>query len=72
MMEVEVHPDQAMNENQEIYGPEGRDRRQASEQQRSKGTTGINRGTIWTRGALVQIAVRRTIMCQHAQLINRA
>ena len=26
---------------------------------------------IWTRGALVQIAVRRTIMYQHAQLINR-
>ena len=31
-----------------------------------------NQGTIWTRGALVQIAVRRTIMCQHAQVTNRA
>ena len=31
MLEVEVHPDQAMNENQEIQGPEGRDRRLASE-----------------------------------------
>ena len=31
MLEVEVHPDQAMNENQEIHGPEGRDRRLASE-----------------------------------------
>ena len=30
-LEVEVHPDQAMNENQEIHGPEGRDRRLASE-----------------------------------------
>ena len=39
---------------------------------RTKGTTGINRGTIWTRVGLVQIAVLRTIMCQHAQLINRA
>ena len=29
--EAEVHPDQAMNENQEIHGPEGRDRRLASE-----------------------------------------
>ena len=72
MLEVELHPDQAINENQEIHGPEGRDRRLASEQQRSKGTTGINRGTIWTRGALVQIAVRRTIMCQHVQFVNRA
>ena len=27
MLEVEVHPDQAMNENQEIHGPEGSDRR---------------------------------------------
>ena len=40
--------------------------------QRTKGTTGTNQGTIWTRDALVQIVVRRTIMCQHAQLINRA
>ena len=31
MLEVEVYPDQAMNENQEIHGPEGRDRRLASE-----------------------------------------
>ena len=31
MLEVEVHRDQAMNENQEIHGPEGRDRRLASE-----------------------------------------
>ena len=31
MLEVEVHPDQAMSENQEIHGPEGRDRRLASE-----------------------------------------
>ena len=31
MLEVEVHPDQATNENQEIHGPEGRDRRLASE-----------------------------------------
>ena len=31
MLEVEVHPDQAMNENQEIHGPEGRDRKLASE-----------------------------------------
>ena len=31
MLEVDVHPDQAMNENQEIHGPEGRDRRLASE-----------------------------------------
>ena len=31
MLEVEVHPDQAMKENQEIHGPEGRDRRLASE-----------------------------------------
>ena len=31
MLEVEVHPDKAMNENQEINGPEGRDRRLASE-----------------------------------------
>ena len=31
MLEVEVHPDQVMNENHEIHGPEGRDRRLASE-----------------------------------------
>ena len=31
MLQVEVYPDQAMNENQEIHGPEGRDRRLASE-----------------------------------------
>ena len=31
MIEVEVQPDQAMNENQEIHGPEGRDRRLTSE-----------------------------------------
>ena len=31
MLEVAVHTDQAMNENQEIHGPEGRDRRLASE-----------------------------------------
>ena len=31
MLAVEVHPDQAMNENQEIHGPEGRVRRLASE-----------------------------------------
>ena len=31
MLEVEVHPDQAMNENQEIHRTEGRDRRLASE-----------------------------------------
>ena len=30
MLEVEVHPDQAMNENQEIHGPEWRDRKLAS------------------------------------------
>ena len=31
MLEVEVHTDQVMNENQEIHGPEGRDKRLASE-----------------------------------------
>ena len=31
MLEVEVHPDQAMNENQKIYGQEGKDRRLAIE-----------------------------------------
>ena len=36
--------------------------------QQTKGTTGTNRGMIWTRDALVPIAVQRTIMCQHAQL----
>ena len=40
--------------------------------QQTKVTTDTNQGTIWTRDALVQIAVRRTIMCQHAQPINRA
>ena len=40
--------------------------------QQTKETTGTNQGTIWTRDALVQIAVRRTIMCRHAQPTNRA
>ena len=31
MLEVEIHTDQAMNENQEVHGPEGRGRRLASE-----------------------------------------
>ena len=31
-----------------------------------------NQGMIWTRDALEQIEVQRTIMCQHAQLTNRA
>ena len=32
MLEVEVHPEQAMDENQELHGPEGRgNRRLASE-----------------------------------------
>ena len=31
MLEVEVHTDQAMNENQDVHGPEGRDRRLVSE-----------------------------------------
>ena len=31
MLEVKVHTDQATNENQETHGPEGRDRRLASE-----------------------------------------
>ena len=35
-------------------------------------TIGTNQGTIWTRDALVQIAVRLTIMCQHDQPKNRA
>ena len=38
--------------------------------QQTKGTIGTNRGIIWTRDALVPIAVQRTIMCQHAQLTN--
>ena len=40
--------------------------------QQTKVTTGTNQGTKWTRSALVQIAVRRTIMCQHAEPTNRA
>ena len=40
--------------------------------QQTKGTFGTNRGMIWTRDALVPIAVQRTIMCQHAQLTNKA
>ena len=31
MLEVEVHTDRAMNENQDAHGPEGRDRRLASD-----------------------------------------
>ena len=31
MLEMEVYTDQAMNENQEVHGPEGKDRRVASE-----------------------------------------
>ena len=31
-----------------------------------------NRGMTWTRDALVLIAVQRNIMCQHAQLTNKA
>ena len=38
MLEVEVYPNQAMNENQEIHGPEGRDRRLAS------GSTPVEQG----------------------------
>ena len=38
MLEVDVHPNQAMNENQEIHGPEGRDRRLAS------GSTPVEQG----------------------------
>ena len=38
----------------------------------TKVTTGTNQGTIWTRDNLVQIAVRLTLMCQHAQPTNRA
>ena len=41
-------------------------------EQQIKGTTGTNRGMIWTRDALVPIAVQRTIMCQHFQLTNKA
>ena len=40
--------------------------------QQTKGTTGTNRGMIWTGDALVPIAVQQTIMCQHAQLTNKA
>ena len=40
--------------------------------QQTKVTTGTNQGTIWTRDALVQVAFRRTIMCQRAQPTNRA
>ena len=40
--------------------------------QQTKGTIGTNRGMIWTRDALVLIAVQQTIMCQHAQLTNKA
>ena len=39
--------------------------------QQAKVTTGTNQGTIWIRDALVQIAVRRTIMYQHAHPTNR-
>ena len=39
--------------------------------QQTKEIIGINRGMIWTRDALVPIAVQRTIMCQHAQLTNK-
>ena len=39
--------------------------------QQTKVTTGTNQGTIWTRDALVQIAVRRTIMCQQAQPLKK-
>ena len=38
----------------------------------NQGTIGTNRRMIWTRDALVPIAVQRTIMCQHAQLTNKA
>ena len=31
MLEVEVHTDQTMNQNQEVHGPEERERRLASE-----------------------------------------
>ena len=40
--------------------------------QQTKGTIDTNRGMIWTRDALVPIAVQRTIMCRHAQLTNKA
>ena len=36
--------------------------------QPTKETTGTNHGTIWRRDTLLQIAVRRTIMCQHVNL----
>ena len=35
-------------------------------------TNGTNQGKTWTRDALVQIAVLRTIMYQHAHTINKA
>ena len=35
--------------------------------QQTKATTGTNKGFIWTKDALVQIAVRWIIMYQHAQ-----
>ena len=38
VLEEEIHPDQAMNGNQEIHGPEGRDRRLAS------GSTPVEQG----------------------------
>ena len=40
--------------------------------QQTKVTIGTNRGMIWTRDVLVLIAVQQTIMCQHAQLTNKA
>ena len=40
--------------------------------QRTKGIIGTNRGMIWTRDALLLIVVQQTIMCQHAQLTNKA
>ena len=40
--------------------------------QLTKATTGTNQGTTWARDALVQIAVRRTIMYQHAQPKKKA
>ena len=38
MLELDVHTDQAMNENQDVHGPEGRDRRLAS------GSTPVEQG----------------------------
>ena len=40
--------------------------------QQTRVTIGTNQGTTWTEDALVQIAVRRTLMYQHAQPTNRA